>query len=283
MVNYVTNAQFCDIVRNNLHKIPHDIDGVIGVPRGGMLVASIISEMLNIPLYSVESFLEGHDIGGGFAMNFVRLNKTNKFVVVDDSVGCGNTFIRLKQVLSKCNATFVYVAAVCDDKNSFPFVDIVLSYVNEPRLFEMNMFRLQCVENMIFDIDGVLCNDPPSGIDLDETRYIEFMLNAKPKYKLLYKPLALCTHRLMKYAPYTQKWLSDNGIEYGNLCMLDLGSIEEKIRLCEMPQVKNMKATVYNAFPNAILFVESNMTEAEYIFNTTGRPVLCTDTNQMLQ
>ena len=57
-INWVTNAQLCDIVRENLWKVPRDVDGIICVPRGGLFVGSIIAEFLHKPLYTPNSFLE---------------------------------------------------------------------------------------------------------------------------------------------------------------------------------------------------------------------------------
>ena len=40
MINYKTyNDLYADIIKN-IHKIPHDIDMVVGVPRSGMLAAT---------------------------------------------------------------------------------------------------------------------------------------------------------------------------------------------------------------------------------------------------
>lgn len=54
----------CDIF-NNLNQIPHDIDLIVGVPRSGMLAASIIALDLNLPLTDIDSFLEGKIYGAG--------------------------------------------------------------------------------------------------------------------------------------------------------------------------------------------------------------------------
>lgn len=283
MINYVTNSDLCDIVRRNMHKIPHDIDGVIGVPRGGLFVAVIVSEFLNVPLYSVESFIRGETLGAGKAGEGFRPTHYGKYAVIDDSVELGGTMSQVKELFANIPGEFVYVAAICENSDVQGCVDIVLEHVDEFRLFELNLFRIGLVERMILDIDGVLCENPRHGIDLDEGAYVDFILHTRPRFPVLYSPLALCTSRLLKYSEPTIKWLCDNNISYQNLYMLDIGSVEEKMRLMDSPEVTDMKATVYNMHPEAILFIESDKSEAEHIFSLTGRPVLCTDTNTMIQ
>ena len=58
-MRYVTTAYLSDLVRKNLSKIPHDIDLVVGVPRSGMLPATMIALALNKRLTDINSFAEG--------------------------------------------------------------------------------------------------------------------------------------------------------------------------------------------------------------------------------
>lgn len=283
VINYVTNAELCNIVRNNLHKIPHDIDGVIGIPRGGMFIAAIISEYFNIPLYSVESFLFGSSIGSGDAGKTVKKSSHSKYLVVDDSASSGKSFKNIRAIFAERSEKFVYVAAVCDDRKNLDCVDIVLSYVREFRIFELNFFRIPFISRSITDLDGVLCENPPEGIDKDEDKYVEFMKTAKPMFPPCFPPLAICTGRLLKYSNETNAWLKGQGISYGKLYMLDIPTIEEKIEKMNTPSVKNMKATVYEMHKEAALFIESDEIEAMNIYNCTGRPVLCIENNTLYQ
>ena len=176
----------------------------------------------------------------------------------------------------------MYVAAVCDDRDIPDSVDIVLSHVREFRLFELNMFRTEHVSRMVFDIDGVLCEEPSWGLDLDEGRYLEHIRNARPRIPLAYPALAICTHRLLRYAEPTMEWLEENGIGWSHLYMLDLPSVGEKVAKSASHEVLNMKSDAYMMHPEAILFVESSWEESERIARNTGRPVLCTDRNVLV-
>ena len=152
-MNYVTNAQLCEIVRSNLDKVPHAVDGVIGIPRGGVFIGAILSEYLNVPLYTVDGFLSGLDLGAGVAGNGLRPHGTGAYIVADDSASTGASFREAREKLSAVpSCAFVYVAAVCDDRDVPDSVDIVLSHVREFRLFELNVFRTDHVSRMVFDI-----------------------------------------------------------------------------------------------------------------------------------
>ncbi|MBR1728760.1 MAG: hypothetical protein IJ728_04475 [Selenomonadaceae bacterium] len=56
-MNFVTFSALNNDVIKNLHKIPRDIDLVIGVPRSGLLVANILALYLNKPLISIDMFI----------------------------------------------------------------------------------------------------------------------------------------------------------------------------------------------------------------------------------
>ena len=284
-LNYVTNAQLCEIIRTNLYKIPHNIDGIICIPRGGLFVGAIMSEFLHKPIYTVDSFLEGKSLGSGLGMNndATPPNPYGTYIVVDDSSSSGASFTKASQVLKDHKGTLLYTAVICDEQYAPDNVDIILSSVPEPRIFELNLFRLRFLNRCIVDIDGVLCVDPAPGLDLNEELYIEHILNAAPTVHLGQYVMALCTHRLIKYAPQTQQWLKQNDIKYGTLHMLAFNSIQEKIENMNTIGFLNMKTTVYDQYPDAQLFIESNWDEAQRIYKNLHRPVLCTDTNILLQ
>lgn len=64
-VLYITYSDMISTIRANLWRIPHDIDVIIGVPRSGLLAATIISEYLGINIATVDDILNGKIIKGG--------------------------------------------------------------------------------------------------------------------------------------------------------------------------------------------------------------------------
>ena len=69
-MKYITLSDLSETIRKNIWKIPRDIDCIIGIPRSGMIAASIISSYLNVPLIDVCSFTEGLQPYGGNRLNY---------------------------------------------------------------------------------------------------------------------------------------------------------------------------------------------------------------------
>lgn len=285
-IHYVTNANLCNEIRKNIWKIPHDISGVICVPRGGLFCGSIIAEFLHIPIYTVDSFLNGSSLGTGIAGQNIKARQSNTFLVIDDSISSGSSMLDTYNKLGDNNFIYCVVIADMSMKEKWPIIpDIILCEIPEFRLFELNLFRSGWVPRFILDIDGVLCKDPEYGLDLDEDKYIDHIRNAFPLMSLSYPALALCTSRLYKYYKDTVYWCNNNNIQYNMIYMSDIPSIEERMRLINDPIVKDMKSNVYSSYhpDDAILFIESSLTEASHIYTKTHRPVLCMETNTIFQ
>ena len=54
---YISYEKLITDIRKNKHKIPKNILGTIGIPRSGMIPASILSEALNVWLSSIDEFI----------------------------------------------------------------------------------------------------------------------------------------------------------------------------------------------------------------------------------
>ena len=65
-MQYISYNDLSNDIRNNLYKIPSDIDLIVGIPRSGMMVASIIGLLLNKSVMSLDNFAMGNDPTGGF-------------------------------------------------------------------------------------------------------------------------------------------------------------------------------------------------------------------------
>ena len=164
--------------------------------------------------------------------------------------------------------------AVYVTKKSRKYVDIFFEIRELPRLFQWNFLQKSDLENMCFDIDGVLCDDPKCEENDDGERYLDFIRRAKPKLRPQYKIGYLVTSRLEKYRKETESWLKNNGIAYRKLIMLDNMTAEER-RKSGIHAA--FKAKFYASRIDAELFVESNPVQAKKIFGLTGKPVFCVD------
>ena len=104
-MKYITIADLSETIRKNIWKIPRDIDFIIGVPRIGMIAASMIASYLNVPLIDVNSYVAGMIPSGGRRLRFFTSSHitSNKVLVIDDTVYSGVSMNNTKSILSNIN------------------------------------------------------------------------------------------------------------------------------------------------------------------------------------
>lgn len=282
-MEYRSIADLNEAIFLNGYRLPRDIDLVIGIPRSGLLAASLVALNINVPLLDLESFLSGAKPQAGRTvrptMKENGKHTPHKVLVVDDSIltGVSMAAVRARMESAKLPVHVVY-CAIYGAHNNHPEVDLCLEIVPHPRIFQWNLMRHNRLADACFDLDGVLCHDPTNDENDDGPRYIEFLLNARP----LMTPNAaikhLVTSRLEKYRPQTEQWLERHGIVYDRLWMLDLPSAEERRK---QHAHASHKAKVYLQ-TDTCLFVESDDDQAEAIAGLSGRPVLSIEGQRMV-
>lgn len=261
-------------------RLPRDTVGVLGIPRSGMLAASIIAQELDCHLGDVYDFVHTGCafMRPGRRMNWSR-DPNGPVIVVDDSLYAGAAMDNAKAALRsnpmmECYYDYqfaaVYLAPGTQDR-----VHWFQREVELPRIFQWNWRYSDLLENAMVDMDGVLCEDPDCNDDQPE-RYDEFLECARPLYALHRKIGAIVTGRLEKFRGLTVNWLLQNKVRYDSLLMAPFDSATER----RAYRAAKWKAEVY-ALGGAKLFVESEEKMAEVIATETGLPVLCTDTMRM--
>ena len=239
-MRYVTISELRDIIRRNLWKIPHDIDLVVGVPRSGMLPASMIALYLNKRLTDLDSFLEGrvmscgntgwwHDDGKPFS----------KILIVDDSIQFGRAIRDTKEKINKLSVDYkyVYLTPIASIEGG-KMVDLFFEIIEGQRIIEWNLFHHPILQNSCMDIYGVLCKDPEE--DDDGEIYRSFLQTAMPLYIPSRIVDTLISCRLEKYRSFTQDWLAKNGIKYNNLIMLDMPDRTSRIKWGKYGEFKGL-------------------------------------------
>ncbi len=282
-MNFRTYEDLAKIISNNLYKIPKDIDLVVGVPKSGLMAASIIALHLNLPLTDIDSLFEDSMYQSGRTKrrnNWIKKpSQARKVLVVDDSSASGKTFNQIKKQLNhskykdKVNYLVVFVT---EETKKLP--DIYFDICPLPRMFEWNYMHHAFLEQACVDIDGVLCQDPTEEENDDGPKYIEFISSVKPRVVPTRKIKYLVTTRLEKYRKYTEDWLNKNDIQYEKLIMMDLPSKEERIKLGNHGIYK---AEQYKNLPDTVIFIESSEHQAPIIANLSGKDVFCVDNGKL--
>lgn len=281
-MHYRSVADLNETILANLHRLPRDIDLVVGVPRSGLLAANLLSLMANIPLTDLDSLLDGRLYTPGTTKATARttrpLEEMRRILILDDSISGGTAMARARERVARSGiaAEFIF-AAVYATQPHHPEADMVFEQVPLPRIFQWNFMHHVALERACVDIDGVLCLDPTEDQNDDGDRYRQFLGDAIPLHATSRKIGWLVTSRLEKYRDLTEAWLKAQGIEYGELVMLDLPSKAERQRLGAHG---SFKAEVYRR-TDSTLFIESEERQAEAIARLSGKPVLCIETNHM--
>lgn len=292
-MKFVTLAELAGTIRKNVHKIPHDVDFVIGVPRSGVIAAGIIAEFLNAPLIDVDSFAKfGALPTGGRRSRFHRrpVTERSRVLVVDDTIFHGWSLRETKNKLApfarKFGYEFVYLAVFLEGPNDG--VDIWLEDLRRYTdsyttfvLYEWNIFHHvpKLMGECIYDIDGVLCLDPPD--ERSGQPYLDYLPNAVPLFTPTVKVGELVTYRLEKYRELTEWWLYSQGVKYGALTMFPAKSYDERAGMGISPAA--FKADIYRLRPWAKLFVESDDRQAREIYGLAGKPVYSVETNKIYE
>lgn len=278
----ITFKSYYDLSRDiaaNISKISTSPDIVVGIPKSGMIPATIIASFLNAQLIDLDSFLFSYSVRSGVR----RHNKSNSeklsVLFVDDSVNTGAEFERVRQKVAFLgdNLRFQF-CAVYGLAETSEHADVVLAEAPQPRVFQWNYRNHIIAEHALFDMDGVLCVDPDESVNDDGPLYTEFVLNAKPLFIPKKQISAIVTSRLEKFRQPTEQWLRSNGVKYKELIMLDLPTAEERRRLrAHAP----FKTEVYKSRPE-LVFIESNWKQARHIAEHADKPVICTENDAFI-
>lgn len=274
---YITNAKMIEDCKNIL--LPQvaklNLKGVLGVPRSGMLPASMIAMWLNLPLYYLDEnnnlkILTGATDFGGIRMRDHK-DVDGRILVVDDTIYAGTAMKNMKsRLLEDVYFAAVYFKPDCEHKPDF-----FARELSPPHLLEWNLFNCSYIEQALLDFDGIFSPNVPVDICEDEPRYIEFIKNVEPFPHRIPKThcKGVVTGRLEKYRDITEEWLERHGINYGFLKMFPTEKEQQRNRN-HAEEVSTFKAKIFSE-SDAKFFIESEVVEAVKIRQKSGKLVIC--------
>ncbi len=266
-----------------LHLLPADIDLIVGLPRSGIMAASMMALIRNRRMTDLDRYIEGRVYGAGHTKAQEELHAfsdVRRVLVLDDSVNSERALREAKERIEAAgHGHEVIYAAVFGNRSAAEYrvCDYVCEIVSEPRVFQWNVMHHNVLARSCVDIDGVLCRDPERAQNDDGPAYRRFLRDAAPLHRPSWRIGTLVTSRLERYRPETEDWLDRQGIVYDRLEMLDLPSAAERRR---QGAHAAFKADRYAA-STAQLFIESETGQAREIAQRTGRPVLCMESHTL--
>ena len=267
-LNFVSLEDMLMWTHDFTRQVPNRFDVIVGVPRSGLMVASIMAVKFGRPLATPDMLKTG-DFWKSQMMP--EVNTIKSVLIVDDSVRSGGSMESAKKIVSEClPRTEIVTASIIIEGDATGKVDYWHKIVHSPRMFEWNLLHSK-MGMVAMDLDGVLCADGPKGIEEDEGKYVEWIRNATPYLIPSFEVDAIVSNRLEKYRAETENWLKHNGVRYRQLLLWDLRDKSER-----KGRHGERKAEVLLQL-KPIYFVESAQWEAEAIWELTKIPTFCVE------
>lgn len=282
-MNYRSASDMARAIRAGLYIVPTDADLVVGIPRSGMLAASLIALHANLKCTGLDAFLSNTPLLTGSTRRARQACITNPrdaahILLVDDSAASGASMrealesIRSLGYTGRITTCAVFIGPDC------PGIDVYMEVVPLPRLFEWNLMHRDYLANCCVDLDGVMCVDPTAEENDDGPNYLRFLDNAAPLLVPTYRVGRIVTSRLEKYRTQTERWLARHNVEYGALDMLDLPDAQARRKArAHAP----FKARIYAQHDDMGLFIESERGQAAEIARLAGKQALCISTQEL--
>ena len=247
-----------------------NIGGIVGVPRSGLLPATLLADHLHIPLILPDGVAHGNR----YTAHHTRGIEGGSILVLDDTAGTGKSLYRMAdQVRERFPDHSVHQGAMYITPGLEDSLCVYCRAITEwPRLFEWNFLNNAWTDQCMFDIDGVLCVDPPP--ERDEAAYVEYIANAIPKYVPTFAVGWICTNRLHTRRAVTEEWFRRYKIDVKHAIVMQPYETAEERRK-ESPPAE-FKGAAYRAASQhgCILFIESHDRIAEEIAARSRKPVL---------
>lgn len=253
-----------DICDKILPNLPRDIGIVYGIPRSGMLPASILATALGAEL----GVLGGMPAFGARKKNIVLPEQKN-ILLVDDSIHTGKAMLKATELLGVDKSAY-YTCAVYVHSKSIDLIDFYADVLDNGRIFQWNFSGVKATKNYCWDMDGVICTNPAVYDDDGENYRNEILNGVKPLYLPQVKIKAIITNRIEKWRTETEAWLNRYGIQYEQLIMQPYSTAVER-RQKSIPE--EFKAKYFEEL-NGTVFIESHDVQAKKIAALSKRPVL---------
>lgn len=279
MLSVRTVADMARVIALNLHRVDRAaFDCVVGIPRSGMLPASIIATHLQIPLSTPEAYAAGIVHGRSGAPE--RAGK--RVLLVDDSCNKGRAMARALSILPK--GTRVTRLAVFGPYQVEPssVCDIWFEVVHGPRAFAWNLAKHIRLPRWGFDMDGVLCRDNTKAENDDGPRYAEFLANVEPLFLPQRAIGHIVTGRAEKYRPQTEAWLERHGVQFESLTMTPWEMKAERMAAMREIGGRGGWKAGHAKRLGVEFFIESCPKQSSIIAREAAIPVFCTGTQELV-
>lgn len=265
---YISTQQLVTDTLALAAKLPPDLAAIVGVPRSGLLPASLLALHLHLPLFVLTT--EGiHNPGHGWRLGSPPAG--GPLLVVDDNQVTGRSITSARKLIARFAADRRVLFAVLYRPGNLAQwrPDFVGRELVPPLYLEWNLFNSIHTPSMACDFDGILCHDQASGGPVGKQFYL-------PKRCEL--PMII-TGRPEGSRGNTMAWLQEHGVKVRELKMWPPDLPWKPDREIEVGghQVQHVSAIKAHHYRESAcsLYVESDPRQAREISLLAGKPVLC--------
>ncbi|KGO31622.1 phosphoribosyltransferase [Oenococcus alcoholitolerans] len=251
---YRTIDDLNTLIKENLARLQsYNFDLIVGLPRRGMIPATLIGLFLNKPVVSFNELnanLASEKIGYRLQESSARFPKSyQNILLVDDSTDEGTVFAQALQKLDNQTAEKVTTLSVYATNKGGKLVDLHLETLEEPKLYEWNILHKKAVlADAAIRFEGIIATNALTG------DWIPITLPSYP-VKVIY------TNWIEKYRPQIESFLTDNGVVYQKLEMGVVSALQLK------QIVNNEKISlVYENDP----FITRDLVDTVAVYNVAG-------------
>jgi hypoxanthine phosphoribosyltransferase len=245
-------------IRHWLNSLSSNFDIVVGIPRSGLMTASIISVEFGKPLSTPDLIVEGrYWITRTNTENLhIPLDKS-RILLVDDSGGTGKTMQDAEGLIRKKYPHMIIKTAATYVSNPSDPDYYYTRFTRRQPVIVRALMHNSFIPPVAYDMDGVICEEY-NGRD-----FMDFLVTAYPHKIPIYPIDFIVTGRKEQYRGVTTDWLNGHNVKYGKLlmCPEDEDTVSFKSRM-----VRKYKPGI---------FVESSPAEANAINKRTGVMVIC--------
>jgi adenine/guanine phosphoribosyltransferase-like PRPP-binding protein/uncharacterized HAD superfamily protein len=277
-----------------LRKVIPEFDIVCGIPRGGLLPATIIASIFGKPLTTPDLLMENKCWNTSSCAVANRKNKwadeyycpipnleRAKILMVDDTSynSVGQMQRHKLKIVAKFPFSIVYKVPIYVVERTLRTNDLYCKRISMNHWVEKDFMIRRGPYLLGFDMDGVLCEDWNDDPNEDKEKYLSFLENAKPYMIPHYYIDFIITARMEGYRAQTVEWLKKHNVQYGKLIMWT-GINKEDRGVMHHSDYKIDK--INRLMPPDGIFIESSYSQAKRIFEKTNRQVICTDTMELI-
>ncbi len=263
---YRTINDLNDLIKENLARLQsYNFDLIVGLPRRGMIPATLIGLFLNKPVVSFNELnanLASEKIGYRLQEESAKFPKSySNILLVDDSTDEGTVFEQAFSKLDEATAKKVTTLSVYATEKGGDRVDLHLETLEEPKLYEWNILHKKAaLADAAMRFEGIIVTNAITGA------WIPVTLPSYP-VKIVYSGLR------ERHREQLESFLRQHGVQFEQLKMEVVSSRQLKQIVAE-----EKVALVYEND----MFITRDLVDTIAVYNVSGNFLVNANTNEEL-